>query len=207
MKNIACILVLALAFLNSGLANPEALPELKGKTASAWRQSFEENRYLAGLNTIVPVSDESVRVINELLQEDNHISLQLLDLIFLANRNPETRSTNSLSKMVVLLPAIQRLTFSTNLCCRVEAICTLGSFGVLAKDSADSVARLLDDKSITVRLCAEETLAAFEDAAIPYLEKIKNAYLEEKSVSIRQRLLRVITRIEQPKGEPGNAPP
>ncbi len=199
VKNIACILILALACLDSGLANPESVPQLKGKTASAWRQSFEDNEYLAGLNTIVPVSDESVRVINELLKEDSAISAQLLNLISQANRNPATRSTNSLSKMVVLLPAIQRHAFSTNYCCQIEAIAVLGSFGALAKESAGGIAKLLDDKSNIVRLNAAETLAAFDDAAIPYLEKMKTAYLEEENVSIRQRLLRAITRIEQRK--------
>ena len=189
-------------FFVFGLVYAQDLPRLDGRTAAEWRHKFETDGFLAGLNSITPVSDQTVQVIDDLLQDDSLIATQLLDVISKANRNPATRSTNDLSKMVSLLPSIKKHAFSTNCCLQMAAISALGSFGLYAKDYADDVARLLDNNDSFVRANAADALSAFGDSAIPFLEKLRIAYLREDNDDFaRKRIKKAIGKIEFGTGD------
>jgi len=182
------------------------VPQLNGKTPAEWRQKFIESGYLVGLNSVDSVSDQSLQVIADLLQDDSHISTQILNIIYRKNINPKVSSTNDLLRMAILLPSIQRHLISTNFCRRVEAIATIGSFGVYGKEYIGEVARLLDDENSSIRTKAAETLVRFEDSAIPFLDKMRDAYFrEETNMDLKDRIKKAISKIEDLKNHMGRS--
>lgn len=150
------------------------------------------NDYYYVFDKLLPLSDRSINIISQMLNNEDSNWTNRSIRIYLLN-GIAARCNHNASQ---LIPSIRKHLYSDSICEQLGALGALRSIGIASQSVSNDVANCLCSTSSFVRAEAALSLSVLGKKAKPFLHKLQNLNEKEIKFILRKKYEQAISNIE-----------